>query len=88
MTRVELVPTRELVNLSGKVAVVTGAARGIGQAIARRLADAGAAIVACDLNAADCDETRTLVEQAGGRIAAVGGDLLSVDAQRRFLPPR
>ncbi|WP_027092784.1 SDR family NAD(P)-dependent oxidoreductase [Cohnella thermotolerans] len=37
-------------NLQGKVAVVTGAASGIGKSIAVRLAQAGAAVVVCDLN--------------------------------------
>ena len=66
--------------LSGKVAVVTGAARGIGRAAAVALARAGASIVGIDIagpasahvdfapaSASDLAETGRLVEQAGGR---------------------
>jgi len=70
-----LVPTRALFDLAGRTAMVTGAARGIGQAVARRLADAGASIVACDRSVALCDETVRLVRESGGQIVAVGGDL-------------
>lgn len=49
--------------LEGKVAVVTGAASGIGQAIAERFAEEGARLVLADLNA--CDATQELVEAAG-----------------------
>jgi 2-dehydro-3-deoxy-D-gluconate 5-dehydrogenase len=45
-----LVPIHELINLTGKKALVTGGAMGIGLAIARRLAEAGAAVAIIDLN--------------------------------------
>lgn len=51
--------------LAGKVAVITGAARGLGRAYAEALAAEGAAIVAADLN--DCSDTVAVVESAGGR---------------------
>ena len=44
-----------MANLKGKVAVVTGAARGIGAAIATKLAEAGADVAICDLKAEWCD---------------------------------
>ena len=55
-------------DLGGKVAVVTGAARGIGHAVVRVLAERGAAIVACDLR----EEVRGL---AGDRVATLVGDV-------------
>lgn len=69
------VPTSNLFSLAGKVALVTGAARGIGRAIALRLADAGAAIIACDMLADDLAETAKLIIAAGGRAHAVVADL-------------
>ena len=51
--------------LKDKVAVITGAARGLGRAYAEALAAEGAAIVAGDLN--DCSDTISAVESAGGR---------------------
>jgi NAD(P)-dependent dehydrogenase (short-subunit alcohol dehydrogenase family) len=50
----------ELVSLDGRVAVVTGAARGIGNGIAARLAEAGAAVVVADL---DGEEATALAKQ-------------------------
>ena len=52
--------------LEGKVAIITGAARGIGQAYAQRLAAEGAAVVAGDI--LDTTETVDLVKQQGGKI--------------------
>jgi NAD(P)-dependent dehydrogenase (short-subunit alcohol dehydrogenase family) len=57
----------------GRVAVVTGAAVGIGQAIACRLAEYGAGLVLADIG--DCTETLRLVEDAGGEATVVTADL-------------
>jgi 3-oxoacyl-[acyl-carrier protein] reductase len=51
--------------LDGKVAVVTGAAQGIGQEIAARLAQNGANLVVADLDVDRCNETVDLVQKAG-----------------------
>jgi SDR family mycofactocin-dependent oxidoreductase len=78
--------------VAGKVAVITGAARGQGRAHAVRLAAEGADIVAFDLcapverrdyiapaTADDLTETARLVEKAGGRVVPVQGDVRSSD---------
>jgi len=65
--------------LTGKVALVTGASRGIGAAIARKLASDGAAVaVNYARNAAAADQVVADVERAGGRAVAVRADLTDV----------
>ena len=59
--------------LQDKVAIVTGAARGLGRAYAEAMAGEGAAIVACDVN--DCSDTVAAIEAAGGRAAAAVTDI-------------
>lgn len=57
--------------LTGKIAVVTGAAQGIGQAIATTLAQEGADVVVADLNANRCEETVARIKQLGRKAMAV-----------------
>ena len=59
----------------GKVAVVTGAAQGIGAAIAQRLASEGAAVAVADLTAERGAETVEAIGKDGGRAAAYGADV-------------
>jgi 3-oxoacyl-[acyl-carrier protein] reductase len=58
-----------------RVAVVTGAARGIGAATALRLARDGMAVAVCDLSAEACGDVVAAVEADGGRAMAVGMDV-------------
>ncbi|WP_238891060.1 3-hydroxybutyrate dehydrogenase [Achromobacter insuavis] len=67
-------------NLNGKVAVVTGAASGIGKEIALTLSRAGAAIAIADLNQAGADAVAREIEQAGGKAMGVAMDVTNEDA--------
>ena len=60
---------------AGKIALVTGAAQGLGRAIARRLAGEGATVVLADRSADVCAAALQEIEQAGGRAMAVGANL-------------
>ena len=59
-----------LFDLSGKTAIVTGASRGIGEAIARRLAQHGANVVVSSRNLEACDEVAKSINETEGREAA------------------
>ena len=63
--------------LQGKVAFITGAARGIGREYALRFAQEGAAIAAVDLRGDDAEATAQLVRDAGGRALAIEADVTS-----------
>lgn len=66
--------------LDGKVALVTGASRGLGQAMALGLAEAGADIAGLDV--LDTDETRAQVEALGRRYHPVTANLLEASPEQ------
>jgi len=70
-------------NLTGKVAIVTGAGSGIGRGIARALANEGVSLVICGRREEPLKDTTRLVEENGGRIIAVRADISKTpDVQR------
>jgi len=68
--------------LENKVAVITGAARGLGRAYAEAMAREGASVVAGDVR--DCDETVAAITQAGGRAIGVALDVASFASCQGF----
>lgn len=61
--------------LAGQVVVVTGAASGIGEGVAKALADAGATVALMDLNAAGVDALASRLAQDGARALAIACDV-------------
>ncbi len=65
--------------LAGKVALVTGAAQGIGKAVALLLARNGADIVVSDINLENAEETAREIESIGVKTMAVKVNVASLD---------
>lgn len=83
-----------MTRLNGKVAIVTGAAQGIGRAIAMRLADEGAKVAIADIQENVAAQTASEIKSVGGHAFAVRLDVTNLDsalaavetAQREFGP--
>jgi NAD(P)-dependent dehydrogenase (short-subunit alcohol dehydrogenase family) len=67
------------------VAIVTGGARGLGRAIAERLADEGASVSVVALHAETAAEAAAAIEQRGGRVLAIAADVSSEADTRRYV---
>jgi 3-oxoacyl-[acyl-carrier protein] reductase len=72
-----------MTELNGRVALVTGAARGIGAGIARRFAQAGADVAVLDLEADATADTTAAVRAAGSRALGLGADVSDAAAVGR-----
>jgi NAD(P)-dependent dehydrogenase (short-subunit alcohol dehydrogenase family) len=72
-------PAGDAGRFAGTVALVTGAAGGIGRATALAFAREGAQVVVTDANEAANNETARLIEQAGGHAAALRSDVTKSD---------
>jgi 2-hydroxycyclohexanecarboxyl-CoA dehydrogenase len=72
-----------MAELVGQTAFVTGAGSGMGRAIARRLAAAGARVAAVDVNDAGAHATAALIRDAGGLAAGVRADITDFAAVQR-----
>lgn len=68
---------RELMDLSGKVAIVTGGAKGIGQAIAYRLAEAGSAVLIADVDKTEADKAANELGKWGWNVTSTQTDVSS-----------
>lgn len=71
--------------LDGKVALVSGSGRGIGRAIALKLASEGARVVVNDLDAAPAEDTVAAIRAAGGEAVACVGSVTATDFAERFV---
>ena len=73
---------QKLFDLSGRVAMVTGAAQGMGRAMSLAFADAGADLLIADINSDGLCATAALISEMGGRAHAVNCDVTSIEQIR------
>ena len=71
--------------LEDKIAVVTGAGRGMGRAISLQLAEAGAHIAVSDINAQSVEDTASAVKELGRQSLAVPADMGNIDDIDRMI---
>jgi len=74
-----------MTKLAGKTAYVTGSGRGIGRALALKLASEGASVVVNDMDAGPAQEVVAEIEQVGGKAVAVVGSVTEDGFAERFI---
>jgi NAD(P)-dependent dehydrogenase (short-subunit alcohol dehydrogenase family) len=74
-----------LLDLTGKVAIVTGAGRGLGRAIAVEFGRAGAEVVAAARTVSQIEETAAMIRDQGGKALAIPVDVLNVSRIEEML---
>lgn len=72
-------------NLTGQVALVTGAARGIGRATALAFAERGIKVVVADINVKGAAQTVSLIEQAGGSALFISCDVREEEQVKQLI---
>lgn len=72
-------------DLTGKVAIITGSTRGIGNAIAKLMADHGAAVVITGRKQEACDKVAEEIKAAGGKALGVATDVTSAEARQNLV---
>lgn len=81
----ELKPLQQLMNLSGKAAIVTGGAKGIGYGIAYRLAEAGAKVLVADMDEASAQKTAQELQAKGWTAQAFKVDVSDEEAVKAMI---
>ena len=71
--------------LTGKVAIITGSTRGIGNAIAKTMAHYGAAVVITGRKQEACDKVAAEIEAEGGKALGVATDVTSAGARANLI---
>src|SRR5690606_33213290 len=71
--------------LKGKVAIVTGAASGIGRAVAQAYAQEGAKVVVSDISVGSGEQTVKLINEAGGEAFFIAADTSRADDNERLV---